>query len=240
MLATRVYAAKADGVIERRCRRRATRRWRAAWWLGETPFGDRGRGMVVVVCGGTSDLPVAEEASLTRALLGSRRCGIHDVGVAGLHRLLARRAAGRGGGDHGGARGWKGRSPRWWAGLVDEPVIAVPTSVGYGAAFGGVAALLGDAELLRRGVTVVNIDNGFGAAYAAGLMNRGRGLGVSDVRRRRNGFVGESLHFDCASGIAGDMAVGALVDLGVPEGLSRANRRWRGWMSEGANWGSSG
>jgi hypothetical protein len=131
-----------------------------------------GRGLVVVVAAGTSDLPVAEEAALTAELLGNRVERITDVGVSGIHRLFAHR-------DKLGAAavlivvaGMEGALPSVVAGLVDKPVIAVPTSVGYGASFGGLAALLAMLNSCAAGVTVVNIDNGFGAGVAASLINR--------------------------------------------------------------------
>jgi len=129
-------------------------------------------GAVAVVCAGTSDLPVAEEAVVTLEIFGNRVAKFFDVGVAGIHRLLAVR-------DQIEAchvvivvAGMEGSLPSAIAGLVSKPVIAVPTSVGYGASFGGLAALLGMLNSCGSGVTVVNIDNGFGAAYAAAAINR--------------------------------------------------------------------
>ncbi len=129
-------------------------------------------GRVGVICAGTSDLPVAEEAAVTLETFGNPVERITDVGVAGLHRLLAVR------GKLEACRvlvvvaGMEGALPSVVAGLVSVPVIAVPTSVGYGASFGGLAALLGMLNSCGSGVTVVNIDNGFGAAYAAATINR--------------------------------------------------------------------
>jgi len=132
---------------------------------------DAGQGTILIVCAGTSDLPVAEEAAVTAALMGNRIDRLYDVGVAGLHRLLA---------DHErlhGARaivvvaGMEGALPSVVAGLVKVPVIAVPTSVGYGASFGGVAALLGMLNSCANGIAVVNIDNGFGGACMASVIN---------------------------------------------------------------------
>ena len=129
-------------------------------------------GRVGVICAGTTDLPVADEAAVTLETFGSPVERITDVGVAGLHRLLAVR-------DRLEAcrvlivvAGMEGALPSVVAGLVSVPVIAVPTSVGYGASFGGLAALLGMLNSCGSGVTVVNIDNGFGAAYAAAAINR--------------------------------------------------------------------
>ena len=133
----------------------------------------RRRGRVAVVCAGTTDIPVAEEAALTAERLGSRVDRIYDVGVAGLHRLLRRTEALRAARALVVVAGMEGALPSVVAGLVDRPVIAVPTSVGYGASFGGLAALLAMLTSCASGVTVVNIDNGFGAGVAAGMINRG-------------------------------------------------------------------
>jgi NCAIR mutase (PurE)-related protein len=132
----------------------------------------QGKGTILVVSAGTSDIPVAAEALVTARFLGNQVEQIYDVGVAGIHRLLAR-------GEQLAAAaviivvaGMEGALPSVVGGLVDKPVIAVPTSVGYGASFGGIAALLGMLNSCASGVTVVNIDNGFGAACAASLINR--------------------------------------------------------------------
>jgi pyridinium-3,5-biscarboxylic acid mononucleotide synthase len=131
-----------------------------------------GKGVIVVVSAGTSDIPVAEEAVLTARMMGNRVEQVYDVGVAGIHRLL----------DHRGkldearvivcVAGMEGALPSVVGGLVGVPVIAVPTSTGYGASFGGVAALLGMLNSCASNVTVVNIDNGFGAACVASCINR--------------------------------------------------------------------
>ncbi|HJZ76801.1 MAG TPA: nickel pincer cofactor biosynthesis protein LarB [Vicinamibacterales bacterium] len=130
-----------------------------------------GHGTIVIAAAGTSDLPVAEEAARTAEVMGNTVCRLYDVGVAGLHRLL---------GEHerlSAARviivvaGMEGALPSVVAGLVSVPVIAVPTSIGYGASFGGLAALLGMLNSCANGVSVVNIDNGFGAAAIASLIN---------------------------------------------------------------------
>lgn len=126
---------------------------------------------MLVVCAGTADLPVAEEALLTAKVLGSRAELIADVGVAGLHRLLAHRRALRGARVVVVVAGLEGALPSVVGGLVDRPVIAVPTSVGYGAHFDGLAPLLAMLNSCAAGVTVVNVDNGFGAGYAAHLVN---------------------------------------------------------------------
>jgi len=131
-------------------------------------------GKVAVVCAGTSDLPVAEEALVTAKLMGNKVDCIADVGVAGLHRLLAQRAALQEASVLIVCAGMEGALPSVVGGMVGVPVIAVPTSVGYGASFGGLAALLGMLNSCAPNVTVVNIDNGFGAAYVATLINRSK------------------------------------------------------------------
>jgi NCAIR mutase (PurE)-related protein len=129
-------------------------------------------GTVGVICAGTSDLPVAEEAVVTLEIFGNRVLRISDVGVAGIHRLLAVRNQLEACSVLVVVAGMEGALPSAVAGLTSKPVVAVPTSVGYGASFGGVAALLGMLNSCGSGVTVVNIDNGFGAAYAAAQINR--------------------------------------------------------------------
>jgi NCAIR mutase (PurE)-related protein len=129
-------------------------------------------GSIGIVCAGTSDLPVAEEARVTAEIMGNQVDMIVDVGVAGLHRLLAQNTRLQEASVLIVCAGMEGALPSVVGGLVGVPVIAVPTSVGYGASFGGVAALLGMLNSCSPNVTVVNIDNGFGAAYVATLMNR--------------------------------------------------------------------
>jgi len=129
-------------------------------------------GRVAVVCAGTSDIPVAEEAAVTLETFGSQVDRINDVGVAGIHRLLAVRERLEEANAVIVAAGMEGALPSAVAGLISKPVIAVPTSIGYGASFGGIAALLGMLNSCGSGVTVVNIDNGFGAAYAAANISR--------------------------------------------------------------------
>lgn len=126
-------------------------------------------GHIAVVCAGTSDLPVAEEASVTAEFFGTRVTRITDVGVAGLHRLLANLPAIREADAVVVCAGMEGALPSVVGGLVAVPVIAVPTSVGYGSAFGGITALLGMLNSCSPNVTVVNVDNGFGAGYVATL-----------------------------------------------------------------------
>lgn len=128
-------------------------------------------GVIAVLSAGTSDQPVAEEAAVTAEFMGNRVNRLYDVGVAGLHRLLARLDELQNANVIVVVAGMEGALPSVVAGLVDRPVIAVPTSVGYGASFGGVAALLGMLNSCGSGVTVVNIDNGFGGGYAASQIN---------------------------------------------------------------------
>ena len=132
----------------------------------------RGAGTVMIITAGTSDIPVAEEAALTAEAMGNRVERLWDVGVAGVHRLLAERERLRRARVLVVAAGMEGALPSVVGGLVAAPVVAVPTSVGYGASFGGVAALLGMLNSCASNVTVVNIDNGFGAGFVAGLINR--------------------------------------------------------------------
>jgi hypothetical protein len=128
-------------------------------------------GFIAVVCAGTSDLPVAEEAAVTAEIMGNRVERVHDIGVAGLHRMLARMELLQSANVIVAVAGMEGALPSVLAGLVSKPVIAVPTSIGYGASFGGIAALLAMLNSCASGVTVVNIDNGFGAGYAASQIN---------------------------------------------------------------------
>ncbi len=128
-------------------------------------------GAIAVVCAGTSDLPVAEEAAVTADIMGNRVERVSDVGVAGVHRLLGRLEVIQRANVVIVVAGMEGALPSVVAGLVSHPVIAVPTSVGYGASFGGLAALLGMLNSCASGMTVVNIDNGFGAAFAASQIN---------------------------------------------------------------------
>ncbi len=138
--------------------------------IGKMP--EKRRGKIVIATGGTSDMPVAEEAALTAEFLGNNVVRLYDVGVAGIHRLLSHTE------DIMSARviiavaGMEGALASVIGGIADCPVIAVPTSVGYGAAFGGLAALLSMLNSCASGVSVVNIDNGFGAAYQASMINR--------------------------------------------------------------------
>lgn len=128
-------------------------------------------GLIAVVCAGTADLPVAEEAAVTARFAGNRVETFRDIGVAGLHRLFGKLDAIRRAHAIVAVAGMEGALPSVLAGLVDKPVIAVPTSIGYGASFGGLAALLSMMNSCAAGVAVVNIDNGFGAGYLASQIN---------------------------------------------------------------------
>ncbi|MBI4886040.1 MAG: nickel pincer cofactor biosynthesis protein LarB [Acidobacteria bacterium] len=132
---------------------------------------EAGTGTILVICAGTSDLPVAEEAAVTAVVMGNRIDRLYDVGVAGLHRLLAEHQRLQQARAIVVVAGMEGALPSVVAGLVKVPVIAVPTSIGYGASFGGVAALLGMLNSCANGIAVVNIDNGFGAACMASSIN---------------------------------------------------------------------
>ena len=133
-----------------------------------------GKGTVLVISAGTSDIPVAEEAAETARVMGNETGTLYDVGVAGIHRILSRTDVLRKASVIIVVAGMEGALASVVGGLVDIPVIAVPTSVGYGASFKGVAALLGMLNSCAAGVTVVNIDNGFGAGFAASVINRKR------------------------------------------------------------------
>jgi pyridinium-3,5-biscarboxylic acid mononucleotide synthase len=170
VLATRVSPEYAQAVLQ--AEPRAVHYQTARCVTLEQVPAPPGKGIVAVVCAGTSDLPVAEEAVVTARLMGNTVELIADVGVAGIHRLLAQRNL------LDSARvlivcaGMEGALPTVVGGLVNAPVLAVPTSVGYGASFGGLAALLGMLNTCSPNVCVVNIDNGFGAACIATLINR--------------------------------------------------------------------
>jgi NCAIR mutase (PurE)-related protein len=144
---------------------------RAATWHSRA-IKITGKGTVLVVCAGTSDIQVAEEAIITARMMGNRVDRLYDVGVAGIHRLLDNRLRLDAASVLIVVAGMEGALPSVVGGLVNKPVIAVPTSIGYGASFNGLAALLGMLNSCAAGVTVVNIDNGFGAGFAASLINR--------------------------------------------------------------------
>jgi NCAIR mutase (PurE)-related protein len=137
------------------------------------PIKESGRGTILVISAGTSDVPVAEEAAITARFMGNRVDTLYDVGISGLHRVLSHWERLAEASVIVVVAGMEGALPSVVGGLIEKPVIAVPTSIGYGASFQGVAALLGMLNSCAAGVTVVNIDNGFGAGYAASVMNRG-------------------------------------------------------------------
>ena len=171
VLVTRVDAATADAVRALVAGGAYDAAGRLLWFgPDETPV--TGKGTVLVVSAGTSDLPVAAEAAGVARRYGNRVETLHDVGVAGIHRLLASSERLRQARVLIVVAGMEGALPSVVGGMVDKPVIAVPTSVGYGASFGGVAALLGMLTSCASNVCVVNIDNGFGAAHVATLINR--------------------------------------------------------------------
>jgi NCAIR mutase (PurE)-related protein len=136
------------------------------------PVKSAGKGTILVITAGTTDIPVAEEALVTARFMGNRAEALYDVGVAGIHRLLSERQRLEAASVLVVVAGMEGALPSVVGGLVDRPVIAVPTSIGYGASFGGVTALLAMLNSCASGVAVVNIDNGFGAGYMASLINR--------------------------------------------------------------------
>ena len=169
VLVTRVDGKQA-GALRKRFKKAVHDKMARCVTIGGKVANKQGR-TIAVLSAGTSDLPVAEEAAVTAEFMGNNVKRIYDVGVAGLHRLLARMEDFQQAGVIIVVAGMEGALPSVVAGLVDKPVIAVPTSVGYGASFGGVAALLGMLNSCGSGVTVVNIDNGFGAGYAVSQMN---------------------------------------------------------------------
>jgi NCAIR mutase (PurE)-related protein len=169
VLATRASKAHFEAVVAAEPRAEYHERARAIT-LMQTPA-PAGKGMVGVVCAGTSDLPVAEEAVVTARLMGNTVELVADVGVAGIHRLLAQQNTLKQARVLIVCAGMEGALPTVVGGLVNAPVIGVPTSVGYGASLGGIAALLGMLNTCSPNVSVVNIDNGFGAACIASLIN---------------------------------------------------------------------
>jgi pyridinium-3,5-biscarboxylic acid mononucleotide synthase len=171
LIITRLDAAKA-GAVKRKIRGLVYHRDARIGAVVKERRPPSGQGLVMVLSAGTSDIPVAEEAALCAEMFGNRVARVYDVGVAGIHRLTANLETIRDASVLIVVAGMEGALPSVVAGLIDKPVIAVPTSVGYGASMGGLAALLGMLNSCASGVTVVNIDNGFGAALAATLINR--------------------------------------------------------------------
>jgi NCAIR mutase (PurE)-related protein len=170
VLATRVTQEHADAVLA--ASPAADYNLRARTIALAQDMTERGKGVIAVLCAGTSDLPVAEEAAVTARVMGNRTELASDVGVAGLHRLLSHRELLSTARVFIVCAGMEGALPSVVAGMVGGPVIAVPTSVGYGASFQGITALLAMMNSCAPNVTVVNIDNGFGAAYFASMINR--------------------------------------------------------------------
>lgn len=171
IMITRISADKAGKILERFPASTYHRRARLIT-LEKNPIKSLGRGEILVICAGTSDIPVAEEAAITARFMGNDIETIYDVGVSGLHRLMSHQESLANASVIIVVAGMEGALPSVVGGLVDVPVIAVPTSIGYGASFGGISALLGMLNSCATGVTVVNIDNGFGAGYAASVINR--------------------------------------------------------------------
>ena len=169
LLVTRVTRAHATAL--RRAIRNAVHHEAARCVTVEQPPLPKRPGTIAVVAAGTSDLPVAEEAAVTAEVMGNRVERIYDVGVAGIHRLFARLESIQAAHVVIVVAGMEGALPSVIGGLVRRPIIAVPTSIGYGANFGGLSALLTSLNSCASGLTVVNIDNGFGAAYAASAIN---------------------------------------------------------------------
>ena len=177
VLITRATAAHA-AAVRRKFKQAVFHEMARCVTVDRKPLAKR-QGTIAVVCAGTSDLPVAEEAAVTAEIMGNRVERIADVGVAGVHRLFGQLERIQKANVVIVVAGMEGALPSVVAGLVSSPVIAVPTSIGYGASFGGLAPLLGMLNSCGSGVTVVNIDNGFGAGYAASQIN--------SLTDRRNG-----------------------------------------------------
>jgi len=171
ILVTRIDEEKAKAVLQRFPQARYHQRARAIT-LQISEGEVKGKGVILVVSAGTSDIPVAEEAAVTATMMGNRVETIYDVGVSGVHRLLTHREKLMEAGVLIVVAGMEGALPSVVGGLVARPVIAVPTSVGYGTSFGGLTPLLAMLNSCASNVAVVNIDNGFGAGYIASLINR--------------------------------------------------------------------
>lgn len=171
ILATRIDSTKAESITKAIPSVQYNRDARTIT-LMEGEFKEKGKGVIMVISAGTSDVPVAEEAAVTASIMGNRVDRLYDVGVAGIHRLFSNGERITSASVLIVCAGMEGALPSVVGGLVARPVIAVPTSVGYGANFGGVTALLGMLNSCAPAVTVVNIDNGFGAGYVASLINR--------------------------------------------------------------------
>ncbi len=171
VLATRVSPQKAS-YVKKRFKRVKYYPTSGVLTLTQRKVRAVGKGAIMILSAGTSDIPVAEEALITAQMMGNKTDYLYDVGVAGIHRLLTQKDKILSASVLIVVAGMEGALPSVVAGLVDKPVIAVPTSVGYGSSFGGLAALLTMLNTCASGVAVVNIDNGFGAGYMASLINR--------------------------------------------------------------------
>lgn len=175
VLATRVSADKAEAVTSAVAEVVYHESARCLTWT-KNPLVPEREGYIAVACAGTSDLPVAEEAAITAEMMGCRVERIYDVGVAGVHRLFRRLPLIREADAIVVAAGMEGALASVVGGLVSKPIIAVPTSIGYGASLGGVAALLAMLNSCAPGVSVVNIDNGFGAGYSAATIHKNKAV----------------------------------------------------------------
>jgi len=171
ILITRLEGKKAEAVQKVFLKSRYYPKSKVLTYLTH-PMKSEGKGTILVITAGTTDIPVAEEAAITAQFMGNRVETLYDVGVAGIHRLLYERERLEKARVLIVVAGMEGALPSVVGGLVDRPVIAVPTSVGYGASFGGITALLAMLNSCASGLAVVNIDNGFGAGYMASLINR--------------------------------------------------------------------
>lgn len=171
VLVTRADAKKGRG-LKKAFPRGEYRRAARTFFVKSHEVQKAGNGTVLVICAGTSDVPVAEEAAVTAECMGNHVARVYDVGVAGIHRLLHKKHELMTANVLIAVAGMEGALPSVVAGLVSRPVIAVPTSIGYGANLGGVTTLLAMLNSCAAGISVVNIDNGFGAAYVASLINR--------------------------------------------------------------------
>ncbi|MDQ0256720.1 NCAIR mutase (PurE)-related protein [Evansella vedderi] len=172
VLVTRITKDKAETIIQQHPEFTYNEGARVLYWLQENQPKEKGKGYIAVVCAGTSDLNVAEEAAITAEVLGCEVRRIYDVGVAGIHRLFDNIEEIQNATASVVVAGMEGALPSVVGGLVSHPVIAVPTSIGYGANFNGLSALLTMLNSCASGISVVNIDNGFGGGYNAALINK--------------------------------------------------------------------
>jgi len=171
ILITRVDNKKAEKIIKKFPKAEYNNLARTICWKLKS-VKIKGRGVILIITAGTSDIPVAEEAKVTAKMMGNKVDYIYDIGIAGIHRLFEQKEKILEANVLIVVAGMEGALPSVVSGLVSRPVIAVPTSIGYGTSFGGITALLGMLNSCSAGVSVVNIDNGFGAGYIASLINR--------------------------------------------------------------------